>query len=107
MAGQADGSIIIDTELSSEGFKAGSSELLAAIKSLSAEVKRLGDTLREVFHEPLTPTINTADAEAQVSELEEKIHELEAELEELRNAGASGTAQPPQAPKVDLCGSTQ
>ena len=39
MAGQADGSIIIDTELSTDGFKAGSAELPAAIKALSDEVK--------------------------------------------------------------------
>ena len=39
MADQADGSIIIDTEINSDGFKAGSAELLAAIKALSTEVK--------------------------------------------------------------------
>ena len=42
MADQADGSIIIDTEINSDGFKAGSAELLAAIKALSTEVKNLG-----------------------------------------------------------------
>lgn len=41
MANQADGSIVIDTELNSDGFKAGSAELLTAIKSLSGSVKRL------------------------------------------------------------------
>ena len=35
MAEHADGSIIIDTEINSKGFKAGSDELLAAIKSLT------------------------------------------------------------------------
>ena len=35
MADQADGSIIIDTEINSDGFKAGSAELLADIKALS------------------------------------------------------------------------
>ena len=38
MADQADGSIIIDTEINSDGFKAGSAELLAAIKALSTEI---------------------------------------------------------------------
>lgn len=61
MADQADGSIIIDTEINSDGFKAGSAELLAAIKALSTEVKNLGQTLKELFSKPLTPEINLAD----------------------------------------------
>lgn len=61
MADQADGSIIIDTEINSDGFKAGSAELLAAIKALSTEVKNLGQTLKELFSKPLTPeTIQVA-----------------------------------------------
>lgn len=48
MAGQADGSIIIDTELSSEGFKAGSAELKAAIKSLSSTVKGLQKQMQKI-----------------------------------------------------------
>lgn len=63
MADQADGSIIIDTEINSDGFKAGSAELLAAIKALSTEVKNLGQTLKELFSKPLTPEINTGGAE--------------------------------------------
>ena len=41
MAGQADGSIIIDTELDNRGFKAGSAELLSAIKSLNNRANKL------------------------------------------------------------------
>lgn len=48
MAGQADGSIIIDTELDSKGFKAGSAELLAAIKSLTGRVEKLQKQVQKV-----------------------------------------------------------
>ena len=48
MAGQADGSIIIDTELDSKGFKAGSAELLAAIKSLTSRVEKLQKQMQKV-----------------------------------------------------------
>ena len=76
MADQADGSIIIDTEINSDGFKAGSAELLAAIKALSTEVKNLGQTLKELFSKPLTPEINTGGAEDKVAALEAKVQEL-------------------------------
>lgn len=104
MAGQADGSIIIDTELSSDGFKAGSSELLAAIKALSEEVKKLSTTLMEVFNKPLTPEINTSSAEDQIAALEAQVHELETAMEEMRNAGSSGQTA---APEVNMGGTTQ
>ena len=84
MGGQADGSIIIDTELNSEGFKAGSEELLAAIKSLSNQVKTLGDTLKTVFQgNNLGQGSN--GAEGQITALQTRIQELEAELEAVRN----------------------
>ena len=51
MADQADGSIIIDTEINSDGFKAGSAELLAAIKALSTEVKNLGQNAERTFQQ--------------------------------------------------------
>lgn len=94
MAGQADGSIIIDTELNSDGFKAGSAELLAAIKSLSNEVKTLGQTLKDTFSgndkgvgqtdsrvQALEDTISSLQAEAQsmkatITELQEKLDSL-------------------------------
>lgn len=104
MAGQADGSIIIDTELNSDGFKAGSAELLAAIKSLSEEVKTLRATLTDLFKKPLTPEVNTSGAEDQVAALEEQVRELEAAMEELRNAGPTGETAGPQ---VNMGGTTQ
>lgn len=88
MQGQADGSIIIDTELNSKGFEAGSSELLAAIKALSNEVKTLSTSLKEAFSKSLTPEVNTSGAESNVSNLEAHIKELEAELKQLQQVGS-------------------
>jgi len=104
MAGQADGSIIIDTELNSDGFKAGSAELLAAIKALSEEVKTLRATLTDLFKKPLTPEVNTSGAEDQVAALEAQVRELEAAMEELRNAGPTGETA---GPEVNMGGTTQ
>ena len=108
MADQADGSIIIDTEINSDGFKAGSAELLAAIKALSTEVKNLGQTLKELFSKPLTPEINTSGAEDKVAELEAKVQELQTSLEELQNTNGSGAPAPETAtPQVNIGGVTE
>ena len=108
MADQADGSIIIDTEINSDGFKAGSAELLAAIKALSTEVKNLGQTLKELFSKPLTPEINTGGAEDKVAALEAKVQELQTSLEELQNTNGSGTPAPETAtPQVNIGGVTE
>lgn len=104
MAGQADGSIIIDIELSSDSFKAGSAELLAAIKSLSEEVKNLGATLKGIFSKPLTPTIDTSSAEDNVDALDAKVRELESSIEELQNNRATEEAATPQ---INLGSTTQ
>lgn len=108
MADQADGSIIIDTEINSDGFKAGSAELLAAIKALSTEVKNLGQTLKELFSKPLTPEINTGGAEDKVAALEAKVQELQTSLKELQNTNGSGTPAPETAtPQVNIGGVTE
>ena len=108
MADQADGSIIIDTEINSDGFKAGSAELLAAIKALSTEVKNLGQTLKELFSKPLIPEINTGGAEDKVAALEAKVQELQTSLEELQNTNGSGTPAPETAtPQVNIGGVTE
>lgn len=102
MAGQADGSIIIDTELKSDGLKADSEELLSAIKSLSAEVKTLGQTLKGLFAKPLKPEIDTQDANAEVAALEDKVKELQAAIREMQASSVGSEA----APAVNL-GNTQ
>lgn len=93
MAGQSDGSIIIDTELNTDGLKAGSSELLSAMKSLTDEVKKLGTLLKETFSKPLTPEVNTSDAEQRVAALEEQVRELQSLIDEANN-GQSQQAAP-------------
>lgn len=103
MADQADGSIIIDTEINSDGFKAGSAELLAAVKALSTEIKNLGQTLKELFSRPLTPEVNTGGAEEKVAKLKAKVQELQASLEELQNTDSGSASAPETAtPQVNI-----
>lgn len=49
MSEYSDGSIIIDTELNTKGFKADSAELKKAVKSLSTKLESLGTALQKVF----------------------------------------------------------
>lgn len=102
MAGQADGSIIVDTELNSEGFKAGSAELLAAIKSLSNEVKTLGQVLKDTFssNQGVTATDSKVQAlEATITSLRAEVQSLKTQLTELQekfdNLGGAKTAETP------------
>lgn len=88
MAEHADGSIIVDTEIDAQGFKAGSSELLAAIKSLSNEVKNLGQTLKETFSGN-DKNVGAADNKIQMYEstiasLQEQVQSLQATVTELQ-----------------------
>lgn len=48
MAGQADGSIIIDAEMDLKGFKANSAELRAAMKSFSATASKLQKQMQDL-----------------------------------------------------------
>lgn len=105
MPEQTDGSIIVGTEMDTAGFKAGSAELLAAIKSFSEEVKNLSAMLKELFAKPLTPEVDTGGAEKQVAALKAQVQELEAAMKEMRgNAAAPGQ---PAAPKADTGGTAQ
>lgn len=81
MGGQADGSIIVDTEVNPEGFKAGSSELLAAIKSLSTEVKELGKILKDAFS---NNNRGIASTDGYVQQLEATVSSLKAEVQSLQ-----------------------
>ena len=83
MAGQADGTIIVDTELNSEGFKAGSAELQRAVKSLSGKVNNLGPTL----HKALSGSESAITSfNAKSAALEDTIAELETKMDALGNA---------------------
>lgn len=80
MAGQADGSIIIDTTLDSQGFKAGSAELQWAVKSLVNKVNSLGPA----FQKALSGGGNAVNSfNARTQALETTIAELKAKLSEM------------------------
>lgn len=93
MAGQADGSIIVDTQLDSEGFKAGSAELKGAIKSLSKEMSNLGP----MFKEAMAGSGGAVSSfKTETKNLENTISELESKLQDL------GGAQIPTKDFADL-----
>lgn len=81
MADQNDGSIIIDCELDTDGLKSGSRELLEAIKSLSDQVKTLGDTIKNTF----SGSGQAAQAAVgDVQKYQRTIEDLRREIEQLR-----------------------
>ena len=82
MAEHADGSIIVDTEIDAQGFKAGSSELQRAIQSLNTKIQSLGPTFQKALSGN-SSTISAFDAKA--SALESTIAEIEAKMESLGN----------------------
>lgn len=100
MAEHADGSIIIDTEINSKGFKAGSDELLAAIKSLTSELKTLGSAFKNMFSGTVAPKLDTAPAEKELSDLEAKAKETAASVKNSTQSNAANSE--PQSAKVDF-----
>lgn len=106
MANQADGSIVIDTELSSDGFKAGSSELLNAIKSLTSEVKALGQSLKDTFSGS-DRSIGQADErvqalETEMSRLQAEAQSLKATISQLQEKLTALSNAEPAAPAIDF-----
>lgn len=82
MAEHADGSIIVDTEIDPQGFKAGSSELQRAIKSLNKKMEALGPTFQKALSGNAS-AMSTFDSKA--AALEDTISQLEAKMESLGN----------------------
>ena len=93
---EQDGSIIVDTEINSEGFKSGSEQLLAAIQSLTHEVQLLGEVIQKTFQgvgktiaapnddaKQLGSTIAVLDAKSQA--LQATVDQLKAKLDSLSN----------------------
>ena len=80
MAEHADGSIIVDTEIDAQGFKAGSSELQRAIKSLNTKMEALGPAFQKALSGNAS-AISTFDAKA--AALESTISDIEAKMESL------------------------
>ena len=66
MAENADGSIVIDTELDSDGFKKGSDKLLAAVEDLTGAVDNLGDNMMRSFQSVIPLLQNIADSASQI-----------------------------------------
>ena len=83
MAEHADGLIIVDTEIDTKGFAAGSSELQRAIKSLNNKIQALGPTFQKALSGNASALSNF---EAKAATLENTISELEAQLKSLGEA---------------------
>ncbi|MBR4078227.1 MAG: hypothetical protein IKK17_06445 [Oscillospiraceae bacterium] len=79
----ADGSIIVDTELDTEGFRAGSKELQSAVKSLNAQVDRLGPSLKKAVS---GSTAAMGEFNAKSGNLEQTISDIERKMQILAGA---------------------
>lgn len=90
MVGQADGSIIINTELDSQGFDAGSKELHSAISSLGKELAKIGQNLNNIG-----PTFTRAlrGSESAITSFNSKLRQIEDSLEKTRAEIASVEGQ--------------
>ncbi len=82
MAENADGSIIVDTEIDTQGFKAGSSELQRAIKSLNNKMEALGPTFQKAVSGNAS-AVSSFNSKAEA--LENTISKLEAKMASLGN----------------------
>lgn len=82
MYGQADGSIIIDTELDSQGFEAGSKELESAINSFGSTINKIGQSLNS-----LGPTFTRAlqGSGSAITSFDSKISKIDESLQKARN----------------------
>ena len=89
MATHSDGSIIVDTEIDAEGFKAGSDKIHKAIGSLNNKVKSLGPTFQKALSGN-AGAVSTFNAKAAV--LENTISEIESDMRSLADANVP-TAQ--------------
>ena len=80
MAEHADGSIIVDTEIDAEGFKAGTEKIHKAIGSLNNKMKNLGPTFQKALSGN-AGAVSSFDAKAAV--LESTISEIESQMRSL------------------------
>lgn len=80
MAGQADGYIIIDTEIDTNGAKAGSKELEANVRQCISSINGLGDKAKASLNKQANAFSNLNDQyreqEKRVEQLKEKVSEL-------------------------------
>lgn len=92
MAGQADGSIIIDTELDSKGFKAGSAELLSAIKSLNGRVQKLQKQMQKVGEQKIASD-EYKQVQQDIAQAEKDLAQYNQRLAKLSEKGKVDTAE--------------
>lgn len=83
MAGQTDGSIVVDTELQTEGFDKGSREMQRAIGSLQTKVNNLAPTMKKAMRGSAS-ALESFDGK--VGPMRETISALEENLEQLGKA---------------------
>lgn len=83
MAGQADGSIVVDTELQTEGFDKGSREMQRAIGSLQTKVNNLAPTMKKAMRGSAS-ALESFDGK--VGPMRETISALEENMEQLGKA---------------------
>lgn len=83
MAGRADGSIVVDTELQTEGFDKGSREMQRAIGSLQTKVNNLAPTMKKAMRGSAS-ALESFDGK--VGPMRETISALEENLEQLGKA---------------------
>lgn len=82
MAGQYDGTILINTALDTDGFKAGGKEVEAAMRKAAQSVKKIGDSAKV----SLQKSVETfAKQNQQVAAQQQKVEGLRKELERLGN----------------------
>ena len=65
--GGSDGSIVIDTELDTEGFEAGSEKLLKRMEAFSGEMKSFGEVMKNTFGALVPAMTEIANSTAQIS----------------------------------------
>ena len=106
MAEHVDGSIVVDTKIDDKGFEAGSSELLAAIRSLTQEIKQLGTVIQTTFS-GVAQAAGGSDTEVQqlkatVAELEQQLKELDGQQIKNPSTGLEDTARSATKAKSNL-----
>lgn len=82
MAGQYDGTILINTSIDTDGFKAGGKEVEAAMRKAAQSVKNIGDTAKVSLQKSVEAF---AKQNQQVAAQQQKVEDLRKELERLGN----------------------
>lgn len=82
MAGQYDGTILINTSIDTDGFKAGGKEVEAAMRKAAQSVKNIGDTAKVSLQKNVEAF---AKQNQQVAAQQQKVEDLRKELERLGN----------------------